>query len=137
MVCGYFGLRVTDKQVMQLCGVSVTDLKNYGLPNKKLFLCLRGLGIDCRQKKNCTIAELRRVAGTVPVVIAYSGRTATWGHLAVVTGVDRNRFIFNDPISGSDFTLPASDFVKRWKSAYEKSNHWMCVASKLSTGKKR
>ena len=131
MVCKYFGLHVTQKEVMHACDVSVEDLKKHGLPNRSVAVCLRKLGISCRQRKNSSIVHLTDIAGEVPIIVAYSGRTVAWGHFAVVTGVDHNRLIFNDPISGENFSLTTSDFSKRWRSAYENSHRWMCVATGL------
>ena len=129
MVCEYFGIHLTERQVVKACGISDGELEMHGLPNLRVAISLRQLGVKCTQKKNCTIAQLTKIAGVKPAIIAYTGRKNKWGHFAVLTGIDQNKLIFNDPISGRDFSLAISDFNKRWKSAYEKSDRWMCVAT--------
>ncbi|MDD4761408.1 MAG: cysteine peptidase family C39 domain-containing protein [Candidatus Pacebacteria bacterium] len=127
MVFLFFGKMKSEKELIK----KLKTRKDEGISHTKMKEGAKKFGFRVVIKEDATITMIKNfLKKKKPVIVNYIEPDYQEGHYAVVTGINRGVIIMNDPWHGKNFKMEKEEFVKRWRSEYEKSKRWLMVISK-------
>ncbi|MCR4285207.1 MAG: C39 family peptidase [archaeon] len=119
-VLSYYGIEMKEEKIM----IGVKTNKT-GTPTCGIISFLKKKGLRCIDKENLTINDLKKqIDKGNPVIVllqAYSNKPIkdwkkSWnsGHYVIAIGYDKEKVIFEDPMSSNRTYLDYKELEKRW-----------------------
>ena len=127
MMMAYFKVRLGEEKL----GRRLKVTKRYGTRNGKLIDAARKAGFYVYVNDEATIEEVRFfLRQRLPVLVNFLEPYNNEGHFTVITGLEEEQIIMNDPWNGKGFKMKIRDFVRRWESEDRRHKKWMMVIAK-------
>lgn len=108
-----------------------TDLYNptlHGIPLIEMKRYLESHGFRAFSMHSSTAELESHLKKGRPMIVALRKKASTPIHFAVLTGIDADEVLLNDPTRSKITRLKTSEFEKRWLQA----DHWMLLAVPVS-----
>ena len=96
-----------------------------GTENRALMRLMKKKGINCVQKQNATLVELKKHSKNKIVVVAYWIPRSKVSHYSIVKRVAKKRIYFHDTWYGSRHSYSIDYFLKNWFD--DEAFRWMLV----------
>jgi ABC-type bacteriocin/lantibiotic exporter with double-glycine peptidase domain len=137
LVMAYYGVEVPYYQLLR----RAHEHKRYGLPEATLIKMAKRRGFKVIAHDGFTLNEIKKhIDRDRPVIVILQAwcngdidwkETNDFSHYSIIVGFERNRIIFNDPLSFKKAWLKESEFLDRWHTE-ENENYAMVIYKKHS-----
>lgn len=110
MVFGYFGLKLTEKKLVEISGCS----KSRGIGAEGLVRVAQALGFRARIKDFSDLKDIEEWVNRkrIPVIVDWFAFEA--GHYSVVSGIDKENIYLEDPSLGHRRAMKLATFKRLW-----------------------
>ena len=131
MVMAFWGVKRSET----LLARDTRATKAVGATHQGMISAARKQGFSVHTREHSSLHDLRRFLNQGLATIVHfiePSDNETAGHYAVVTGMTREKIIFNDPWNGSRFSLRHKNFKKRWYASQGRYRYrrWLIVLKK-------
>lgn len=134
MLFAFYGKRFSEEKLMKELETS----KDTGTSHSALVTFSTEEGFYVYVNNNSDIAEIREfIQAGFPVLVHFIETSDNEGHYSIITEINSDVVILNDPWNGEGFEISLPTFMRRWHSEDMQFQNWLMVLSeeKFTLGK--
>ncbi len=127
MALAAFGIKKSEAELAKL----MHKPGEPGTPNRSLPETAEKLKLNYIVRRSASIPDLTWYMGLgFVVIVSYFDAIESVGHFAVVKKLGSKNIYLLDPWYGPDYVISLKDFVKNWKSGFDKDKRWFIAVKK-------
>lgn len=124
MILQYYKKK-TPSQESLIRTLSTDLIGEKGTTHGAMLRHLRKSGFTARSKRHTSLKDISKaLTNGDPTLVHYTEPSENDDHYALVIEVSATAVVLNDPWNGKNFTVPKSEFMRRWRDTAGKFPRW-------------